>query len=365
MTTIKPAPATPPLASPTATPAGIRSVRDLQSAGLIEPENSYALERVAERFSISITPAMLDLMTPAAPGDPIARQFVPDPRELEIMPGDVSDPIGDAAHAPIPGIIHRYPDRLLLTPIKVCPVYCRFCFRRETVGKSDGLLSNAELDAAIDYIRAHEEIWEVILSGGDPLQMSPRRLASILAQLDSIEHVRVVRIHTRVPVVSPERITTELVAKLRISKAVFVVLHSNHASEITAEAKDAIAMLIDNGIPMLCQSVLLKGINDNAATLEALLRTLVENRIKPYYLHHADRAPGTTHFRTTLAAGQELMRELRGRISGLCQPEYVLDIPGGAGKAPAGPIWVEPAGDSTYLVDDYQGNTHTYSDGGV
>lgn len=334
--------------------------RDTDSDGIQQ------LEQVASRFAVSVTPIMQDLIDPQDPDDPIALQFVPDPRELEETPLDVSDPVGDAAHSPVPGIVHRYPDRLLLTPIRVCPVYCRFCFRRETVGRTEnGALSAAELSAAIEYIRAHNEVWEVILSGGDPLLLSPRRLGQIIDALAEIEHVRVIRIHTRIPVVSPDRITAKLVKTLRRTKPVYVVLHTNHPREWTDAASAACAKLVDGGIPMLSQSVLLKGINDKAATLESLFRLLVENRVKPYYLHHADRAPGTAHFRTSIKDGQALMRKLRGRMSGLCQPEYVLDIPGGKGKAPVGPAWIDTVDGNRHRVTDYHGECHDYSDEGL
>jgi lysine 2,3-aminomutase len=341
----------------------VRDIATLTAHGYTVPEKAATLDEVASRFAVAITPAMLDLIDPADPHDPIARQFVPATEELVDAPTDVTDPIGDAAHSPLPGIVHRYPDRLLLTPIRVCPVYCRFCFRRETVGHAgDGALSADELQAALSYIRARSEVWEVILSGGDPLLLSHRRLDEILTELDAIEHVRVIRIHTRVPVVAPERINKKLIEILQRNKAVYVVLHSNHARELSATARAACCLLVDGGIPMLSQTVLLKGINDDAVTLEQLFRTLVENRIKPYYLHHADRAPGTAHFRTSVASGQALMRELRGRVSGLCQPEYVLDIPGGAGKVPIGPEWIAANSAEHYTVQDYQGSRHVYAD---
>ena len=335
------------------------SLETFAERGLLDAAGAAGLAEVAARYSVAITPAMLDLIDPDDPTDPIAAQFVPDARELIDHPQDLSDPIGDAAHAPVPGIVHRYPDRVLLMPLRICPVYCRFCFRRETVGHTDdALLSQGELQAALDYIRGQPAIWEVILSGGDPLLLAPRRLGAILDALAEIEHVQVIRIHTRVPAVDPERVTAKLVAQLRRAQAVYVVLHTNHPRELTAAALAACARLVDNGIPMLSQSVLLRGVNDDAATLETLFRTLVANRIKPYYLHHADNAPGTAHFRTTIAEGQALLRELRGRVSGLCQPEYVLDIPGGYGKVPAGPVWVVPDTNGDTVMDP-QGLVHT------
>jgi len=341
---------------------GIRSIDDLTKAGIVDERDTSSLEQVASRFSVAITPVMLDLIDPSVPDDPIFKQFIPDARELDIEVEDIPDPIGDETHSPLPGIIHRYPDRLLLTPVKVCPVYCRFCFRRETVGQADnGVLSAEELKAALGYIRDHEEIWEVVLSGGDPLLMSPRRLKQIFTELNNIKHVRVIRIHTRVPVVSPECISAALIDALRTDTALYVVLHSNHPREMTSAAREACARLVDNGIPMLSQSVLLRGINDDAVTLEQLFRTLVENRVKPYYLHHADKAAGTAHFRTSIEAGQALMRELRGKVSGLCQPEYMLDIPGGAGKVPVGPEWIKPR-DAAYTVTSPSGEPHQYTD---
>ena len=241
-------------------------------------------------------------------------------------------------------MVHRYPDRALLKLTATCAVYCRFCFRREMVGPGAETLSPQQLDAALGYIAAHQEIWEVILTGGDPLVLSPRRLKQVMTRLAAIDHVKVVRVHTRIPAAEPSRVTPELVNALKASgKATYVVLHANHARELTPAAREACALLIDAGIPMLSQSVLLAGVNDDAATLGALMRALVECRIKPYYLHHADLAPGTSHLRTSIERGQELMRELRGRYSGLCQPEYVLDIPGGHGKSPIGPSYLARA----------------------
>ena len=283
---------------------------------------------------------------------------MPDARELEQSPQESRDPIGDDAFSPVEGIVHRYPDRVLLKIVNACAVYCRFCFRREMVGPGRGGLSPAALAGALDYIRAHPEIWEVILSGGDPLVLSARRIKDVVGSLAAIDHVKVIRVHTRVPAVAPERISAALVRALRArDKATFVVLHVNHPRELTKQARAACARFIDAGIPMLSQSVLLRGVNDDAETLGALMRSLVECRIKPYYLHHADLAPGTAHLRTTIAEGQALMRALRGRYSGLCQPAYVLDIPDGHGKSPIGPNYLSEDGT---VVEDFQGRRHRY-----
>ena len=346
----------------------IHSVAELHAAGLVPTADLTALKEVAARYAVAITPALAALIDPTDPNDPIARQFLPDPAELVTSP-ERADPIGDDAHSPVEGIVHRYPDSVLLKLVHVCPVYCRFCFRRAMVGpRGRPSLTRDQLAAALAYVRTHPEIWEVILTGGDPLILSARKLREVLCALADIDHVRIVRIHTRVPAVAPERITAERIRALKaIDRAVFVVLHANHPRELTAAARSACARLIDAGIPMLSQSVLLKGVNDDADTLGALMRAFVEMRIKPYYLHHPDLAQGTAHLRTGIAEGQALMRDLRARFSGLCQPAYVLDIPGGAGKVPVGPSYVAPSradgGASDYRVDDLEGCPHRYPPG--
>jgi lysine 2,3-aminomutase len=342
----------------------IRTAGELVGAGLLRPEDEAGIERVAERYAVAITPAMAALIDPSDPADPIARQFVPDAAELEITPEERQDPIGDLAHSPVEGIVHRYPDRVLLKAVHVCPVYCRFCFRREMVGPQGlGTLSPEAMGNAFAYIADHPEIWEVILTGGDPLVLSPRRLTEIMQRLSAIDHVKIVRFHTRVPVVEPERIDEALIAALKGSgKTAYVALHANHPRELTPEARAACARLVDSGIVMISQSVLLRGVNDDPDTLAALMRAFVENRIKPYYLHHPDLAPGTSHFRLSIEEGRALVATLRGRISGLCQPTYILDIPGGHGKAVIGPDAIRENG-GCHTVSDFRGGEHTYPPG--
>jgi lysine 2,3-aminomutase len=273
----------------------------------------------------------------------------------------LSDPIGDDTHTPVKGVVHRYADRCLLKLAHVCPVYCRFCFRRERVGpQGDGTLTSDELNAALAYIESRPEIWEVILTGGDPFLLSARRAQEITQRLGAIPHVKILRWHTRVPVVDPLRVTPDLVEALRTESATtYVVLHANHARELTEQARAAIARIVDAGVPMLSQSVLLKGVNDDVKALEALMRGLVEARVKPYYLHHLDKAPGTSHFRCTIERGQNLVRELHERASGLAQPAYVLDIPGGHGKAPLAAPYVRDVEDG-YEVRDRNGVWRRY-----
>jgi len=340
----------------------MNSIEQLQAAGLVAPENAASLAPVAARYAIGVTRAMAALIE--HPNDPIARQFIPDARELGAHPAELADPIGDHAKTVAPGLVHRYPDRVLFKVSGICPVYCRFCFRREMVGPTAGTtLTGDEIAAALTYIRANPQIWEVILTGGDPLILSPRRIAAIGTALADNPHVKVIRWHTRVPVVSPEAVTDALVEALRVpGKAVYVSIHANHARELTPEARASLARLADGGIVLVSQTVLLAGINDDAATLEALMRAFVENRVTPYYLHHGDLAPGTAHFRTTIAHGQQIVRDLRGRLSGVAQPTYVLDIPGAFGKVPIGYSNVIADGNGSYRVTDPDGVVHPYQD---
>jgi lysine 2,3-aminomutase len=350
--------------------ATLRQAAELVARGLAPVSALAELEKVAARYAIAVTPEIAALIEPDDPADPIARQFIPSALELVSAPGENADPIGDDANSPVAGIVHRYPDRVLFKLVHVCAVYCRFCFRREMVGPGKpNALSDDAYRAALDYIRAHHEIWEVILTGGDPLMLSPRRLGEVMADLAAINHVKIIRIHTRVPVADPARVSAEMVSALKVEGATtWVAVHANHPREFSDTARAACARLADAGIPLVSQSVLLCGVNDDAATLEALMRTFVELRIKPYYLHHGDLAPGTAHLRTTLEHGQQLMRALRGRVSGLCQPEYVLDIPGGHGKAPVGPSYLsqpesaqrDKLAATRYRVVDYCGEVHFY-----
>lgn len=341
----------------------LRSVGALIQAGVVAPEAREALEAVAARYAVSVTPAMAALIDPADPEDPIARQFVPDAAELVTLPQELADPIGDAAHSPVEGVVHRYPDRALLKLVHACPVYCRFCFRREMVGPGGDALTGAKLDVALAYLAGHPEIWEVIMTGGDPLILSARRVREVAQRLGAIDHIKVARWHTRVPMVEPDRITADYAAALRIpGKASYIAIHANHPREFTPAARIALARLADAGHVLISQSVLLRGVNADVATLSALMRAFVENRVKPYYLHHPDLAPGTASFRLSLEEGQALVKSLRGHLSGLCQPTYILDIPGGAGKIPVGPAFLsacETAGAEAF-AEDRHGERHLY-----
>lgn len=319
------------------------------------------IEDVARRYAVAVSPALLSLMDPADPNDPIARQFLPSLEELNTLPEELADPIGDHAHSPVSGIVHRHTDRVLFKVVAACPVYCRFCFRREMIGPGqENALSKKDFETALAYIAARPEIWEVILTGGDPFILSPRRVAEITGRLAQIPHVKVVRWHTRVPVTDPARITDELVGALQAPGATtYVAIHANHPREFSPEARRAIAQLAEGAIPLVSQSVLLKGVNDDAETLAALMRTFVESRIKPYYLHHPDLAPGTSHFRVRIDDGLALMRELRARLSGLAMPTYMLDLPGGFGKVPLESTNVEKTAHG-HRIRDSRGVWHSY-----
>jgi len=341
--------------------SALKSIYTLADAGLFAPERIAALEPVAARYAVAVTDTIASLIDSADPLDPIARQFLPSEAELETTPEERADPIGDDAHSPVSGIVHRHKDRVLFKFVHACPVYCRFCFRREMVGPDgENALSPAAFERAVAYIESHPEIWEVILTGGDPFILNARRAREVGVRLAAIPHVKIIRWHTRVPVVDPQHVTDDFIAALMAPGATtYVALHANHPRELTAEARAACARLIDAGIPMLSQTVLLKGVNDDIETLESLMRAFVETRIKPYYLHHADLAPGTSHFRVPIEEGRRLLRELRARVSGLCVPQYVLDIPGGYAKVPLTSEDVEKTA-AGYRVRDHEGHWHQY-----
>jgi lysine 2,3-aminomutase len=320
-----------------------------------------SLEEVARRYAVAVSPTLLALVDPADANDPVARQFLPSLEELNTLPEEMADPIGDRAHSPLAGIVHRHPDRVLFKVVAACPVYCRFCFRREMIGPGqNNALSKDDFEAALAYIAHHPEIWEVILTGGDPFILSPRRIAEITSRLSGIAHVKVVRWHTRVPVTDPCRVTDDLVAALQAPGATtFVAVHANHPREFSPEARRAIARLVEGAVPLVSQSVLLKGVNDDVETLAALMRMFVENRIEPYYLHHPDLAPGTSHFRLGIEDGLTLMQSLRVRLSGLAMPTYMLDIPGGFGKVPLESTSVEKTAQG-HRIRDARGQWHDY-----
>lgn len=340
----------------------LRTAEDLLAAGVIAPENFSAIQKMSERYAIAITPEMRELVQ--GHDDPIARQFVPDIRETTVLPQELLDPIGDYPHSPLKALVHRYKNRVLLKPTNVCAVYCRFCFRREMVGPEGDSVTQDDVDQALAYIAAHPEISEVILSGGDPLMLSPKRLQALMQALQAMPHIRWIRFHTRVPVVAPGKITNDLIAVLKGIKTVVMAVHANHAREFTPAAGAALARLAQSGVVLVGQSVLLKGINDSVDALAELMETMMANRIKPYYLHHPDLTTGTSHFRLSFEQGMSLMNQLRERVSGLCVPQYTLDIPGGYTKICITRETVIPVTGSPgdYILKDASGREYKYSD---
>ena len=335
----------------------LRDAEALLTAGLISPAALAGIAATEARYAVAVSPAMRALIS--APDDPIGRQFIPDAMELVTAAHESLDPIGDEALSPVKGVVHRYPDRALLKPLLICPVYCRFCFRREHVGPDGGVLTDAELQTALEWFRAHPAVTEVILTGGDPLMLSPRRLRRIVETLSSMPHVQTIRIHSRVPVADPQRLTDELAAAVETDRSVWLVVHANHVREFTPAAGEALRRMRQQGIPLLGQSVLLRGVNDNSNALEDLFRAMIAHRVKPYYLHQLDPAPGTARFHVPIEEGRALLERLRGRVTGLAWPSYVLDIPGGFGKVPIGPEYLQADGS----VRDIQGRIHLLEPG--
>ena len=329
---------------------------------LVQHKDRATIDQVAARFAVGVNDAVVAAMDSTDPTiDPVARQYIPSAEELARAQYERDDPIGDDIYSPVRGIVHRYPDRVLFKVTSVCPVYCRYCFRKMQVGPTGDALKKSEFQAAFDYIAAQESVREVILTGGDPLMLSPARLHTVFAGLEAIDHVRSIRVNTRAVAADPARVSAALLDVLKGSrKNLALVMHINHAQEITNDVARAISELRSAGVMMLSQSVLLRGVNDSVAALQDLFYGLFERGVKPYMLYHLDPAPGTDHFRVPLQDGQALMRALRGHMSGLCLPEYMLDIPGGYGKVPLTPSYVREASQGGYEVTDYQGGTHHY-----
>jgi lysine 2,3-aminomutase len=305
-------------------------------------------------FFAQLIPPLLDRLVKQG-CEAIARQFVISPKESLISPDDLADPIGDAVHSPLPGIVRRYTNRVLLKPFMACAVHCRFCFRREAMGNS-GRLSADLLANALAYIAREREIFEVILTGGDPLMLSPSELGRIVQAIEEMPHVQIIRLHTRLPIAAPERLNAGMLAALACAKPIFIAIHCNHADELTPEAQAAITKLDKAGFPLLSQTVLLAGVNDDPHILATLMRALLSLKVKPYYLHQCDKARGNAHFRVPLARGQEIISDLRNLVPGIGMPSYMLDIPGGNGKVPVGPCHWDGKG----KIYDHQGKATRY-----
>jgi len=321
--------------------------------------NREKLQRVVARYPMRINPYYLGLIE--AENDPIYRQCMPDVRELD-DDGAVADPLNEEGHSPVYGLTHRYPDRVLLLVSSECAMYCRFCNRKRKVGRPS-MVTDTSIEQGIDYIRKHDEIRDVLLSGGDPLLLEDARLREILSALRAVKHVEIIRIGTRIPCALPQRITPELAALLQKFHPLYINLHFNHPAEITAEAALACNRLADAGIPLGCQTVLLKGVNDDPDSMRALMRKLLTIRVKPYYLFHGDPARGTSHFRTSVNRGLNIIRGLQGHTSGLCVPHFAIDLLGGGGKVPLLPDYVTERDGDSLLVTNYRGKCYRHPDG--
>jgi lysine 2,3-aminomutase len=323
----------------------VRTAEGLGAALALTPEEKEgALAAECGGLPIAITPYYLALCDPHDERCPIRRQVVPTALESEPQVGDSRDPLGEEAHSPAAHLVRRYADRALLLATDRCATYCRFCTRRRRVGRGPGVRSVAELSSALEYLRADCEIRELIISGGDPLVQSTARLSRLLERVRTQTNIGVIRLATRVPVVLPQRVTAELISALRAHQPLWVMTHFNHPKELTVQAREACRLLVDGGFPVNNQTVLLRGINDNAAVLEALFRGLVETRVRPYYLLQADCASGTAHLRTPIEVGVALMDDLQGRLSGIAMPKLMVDAPCGLGKVPVGRDYVVARG---------------------
>jgi lysine 2,3-aminomutase len=343
--------------------ASLRSADDLARALALTPEELAGARRAeAEGLPLRITPYYLSLCDKHDPRCPIRLQCVPRADEAREVPGDLADPLGEVAHEVAPHLVQRYPDRALLLATDRCGVYCRFCTRSRMVGDGGGSVALDKLEPAFAYLAAHPEVRDVILSGGDPLTMATDRLVRLVARLRAIPTVETIRLATRVPVTLPSRVTGELVRALKPHHPLWVMTHFNHPKELTKQAEQACRRLVDNGFPVMNQAVLLRGVNDDAATLEQLFRGLVRWRVRPYYLLQMDPVRGTSHLRTAVSKGIEIMEQLQGRLTGIALPKLIVDTPGGMGKVPVGPDYVVARADGRTVLRTWRGVEVEYVD---
>ncbi len=342
----------------------ITDATELRKYITLHPDEEAIFAQKGFSFRMAITPYYLSLIDPDNPNDPVRMQAIPRIDESQVNASDMSDPLSEDADAPVPGMTHRYPDRVLLLLTDQCSMYCRHCTRRRKAGEHDAPMPRANVDKAIEYIRQHTEIRDVILSGGDPLTLGDQRLDEILGQLSKIDHVDIVRLGTRTPVVLPQRFTPELIAVLKKYPFVWLNTHFNHPQEMSETAAKALASIAGTGIPMGNQSVLLKGINDHVDVMKQLVHKLVRNRVRPYYIYQCDLTEGIAHFRTPISKGIEIIESLRGHTSGLCIPTYVVDAPGGGGKIPVMPNYIVSQMPGRVILRNYEGFITSYTEPG-
>lgn len=338
----------------------IRTLAQLERhLDLTEDERRGVVE-TAEIFRLGISPYYLSLCDPQHAFCPVRMQAVPSRAEARVSPGELEDPLGEDHHRPVPAIVHRYPDRVLFLALDRCSVYCRHCTRRRMTGQGETDLGKDEIAQGIDYVRAHPEVRDVLISGGDPFLLATPRLEGILAGLRAIPHVELIRIGTRVPVCLPQRVDAELCAAIRKHHPVFVVTHFNHPKEVTPEARAACERLVDAGIPVENQCVLLRRVNSTARTMKALNHRMLMARVRPYYMHQADVAEGIEHLRTPLAKGVEILEQLRGHTSGLAVPHLAIDLPDGGGKVTLQPNYLLALGEKESVFRNYRNEIYRY-----
>ena len=343
----------------------IRTRAELERFVRLSENELAAMDGGESLLPFAVTPYYLSLVSPTNPDDPVRRTVIPTVGELKIMAGEAADPLGEDSHSPVPGLVHRYPDRVLFLVTQVCSTYCRYCTRSRRVGDEQHHAQGArraDTRAALDYIRAHAEIRDVLISGGDPLTMTDERLEQLLRELRSIPHVEIIRIGTKIPAVLPMRITPSLVAMLKKHHPLYVSIHATHPAELTPQMIQACARLADAGIPLGSQTVLLRGINDSVDTMKELMHRLLLARVRPYYIYQCDPIHGSGHFRTPIAKGLEIIQGLRGHTSGYAVPAYVVDAPGGGGKIPLLPDYVVGREGGDLILRNYEGHLFRYPD---
>lgn len=342
----------------------LRSQAELEAAVSLTDDERDGLRSTKDVFRVALTPYVLSTLDPDDPRCPIRRQAIPVRAEAVVSPADLEDPIGEEAHRPVPAIVHKYPDRVLLLALDHCPIYCRHCTRRRITRGGEATFDRAAIDQAVDYIRRTKAVRDVLISGGDPLLLSDARLDGLLGDLQRIDHVEMVRIGSRVPVSLPMRVTDELARTLRRHAPVYVMTHFNHPKECTDEAMAACERLVDHGVPVENQTVLLRDLNDDVDTIRTLNHKLLRHRVRPYYLHQGDLARGTEHFRTPLSRGLEIIAGLRGHTTGLAVPHFAVDLPGGGGKVTLAPNPVVAREDGVTILRSWNGRDYRYPDPG-
>lgn len=340
----------------------IETLEDLKKYIQLTPEEEEGVAQCLGTLRMAITPYYLSLIDPEDPHDPVRKQAIPTAKELHKAAADLEDPLHEDTDSPVPGLTHRYPDRVLILTTDACSMYCRHCTRRRFAGQHDDAVPVDKIDKCIEYVANHPEVRDVLLSGGDVLMLSDERLEYIISKLRAIPHVEIVRLGSRTPVVMPQRITPELCAMLKKYHPIWLNTHYNHPNEITEEAKKACAMLADAGIPLGNQSVLLAGVNDCVHVMKKLVNQLVMMRVRPYYIYQCDLSLGLEHFRTPVSKGIEIIEGLRGHTSGYCVPTFVVDAPGGGGKTPVMPQYVISQTPHKVILRNFEGVITTYTE---